>query len=311
MFRFAGRSFKLAVVAIMAFIIPALGAPAEVRVSYGPSNDWLGLYVALDQGFFEKHDLHVTPSLIQAPTAVMGALVSGSIDVAGMSSVTFLQAHENGIPIAMVAGAHALPTQMKIGILARSGSNIKSPQDLAGKKIGLAGIGSILYAVCNGWLMDHGVDRTKVNFVEIPWAQQADVMKAGQIDAVLTADPFYDKIKSSGIGYEFGDIYEAAPPGTLLTTYVTLKSWEEQHSDEVQAFRAALQDANDYIAAHPDDARASLVKWAKLPADVVATLPIPNFKVEVGAKQVEWLVELGKRQGMLKGGDDVSSMIAK
>ena len=303
-----------AVFCLLAFALagsPARSAPTEIRVSYGPSNDWLGLFVGMDQGFFGKHDLKITPSLIASSTAVMGALVSNSVDIAGMSPISFLQGFESGIPIAMVAGAHALPTKMKIGMLARSGSNIKAPEDLIGKKVGLANIGSILNFVSNGWLMDHKIDYRKINYVEIPWAQQPDVLKNGQIDAVLTADPFYGRILASGIGYEFGDIYEAAPPGTLLTTYVSLRAWEEANRTSVAAFRAALQEASDFIATHPDESRASLTKWAKLPESIVATLPIPNFKVEVGKQQVEWLVKLGKRQDALSGDQDVATMIAK
>ena len=289
----------------------ATSASLEMRVSYGPSNDWLGFFVAMDQNIFQKRNIHVTPTLIPSSTAVMGALVSESVEIAGMSSITFLQGYESGIPIVMIAGAHALPTPMHIGILARTGSGVKAPKDLVGRKVGLANIGSILNLVGNGWLMDNNVDPGKITYVEIPWSQQPDVLKSGQIDAVLTADPFHSRIKSTEIGYEFGDIYERAPPGTLLTTYVATRAWAEKNPGALRDFRAAIQDANDFISANPDSARASLIKWAKLPPEIGNTLPIPNFKVEVGAEQTGWLVELGKRQSQLQGGADVSTMIAK
>ena len=286
-------------------------APADVRVSYGPSNDWLGFFVAMDQKVFEKHNINVTPSLIPSSTAVMGALVSESVEIAGMSSISFLQGHESGIPIVMIAGAHALPTAMHIGLLARSGSGVKSAKDLVGRKIGLANIGSILNFVSNGWLMDNGVDVARVTYVEIPWTQQPDVLKSGKIDAVLTADPFYSRIKVSDTGYEIGDIYAQAPPGTMLTTYVSTRSWAEKNPLVARAFRAAIQEANDYILANPGSAKASLIKWAKLPPEIANDLPIPNFRAEVGADQTRWLIDLGKRQDALKGGTDVSTMIAK
>jgi NitT/TauT family transport system substrate-binding protein len=304
-----GILFAAVVVAILP--LQSAAAPVQIRLAYNAASDWLAVFVAKDQGFFEKRNLDVTLTQVQAMSAIMGALTSKSLEVASVTSLTALQAYDAGIPLVLISGAHALPTPMNIGLLARTSSGIKGPADLVGRKVGVPGLGAILHVIANGWLIDHGVDFKKVTFVEVAFPQHPDMIKSGQIDAVLTADPFYSRIKSQDLGYSFGDIYERAPEGTLLTAYGVLKSWADNNTEAVKGFREALDEAIKFIASNPDSARQSLGKWTKLPEPVVASLPIPNLQSAVNVTQLEWLLQRGKQQGLLSSSGDIQPLIAK
>jgi len=87
------------------------------------------------------------------------------------------------------------------GLVARAGSGIKTAQDCVGKKVGVPGLGAFLHVTFRAWLKDQGVDYRKVSFVEASFPQHGDLLRGGSVDAVVTADPFMNRITDSGAGY--------------------------------------------------------------------------------------------------------------
>ena len=52
------------------------------------------------------------------------------------------------------------------------------------------------------WLAEQNVDPSHVTFVEVPFPQMPDLLKAGQIDVAVTVDPFYHRILEQKIGFQ-------------------------------------------------------------------------------------------------------------
>ncbi len=64
------------------------------------------------------------------------------------------------------------------------------PQDLVGKKVGVPGLNAFLHVMFREWIKANGVDPKQVQFVETPFPQMNEIMKAGNVDAVVAAEPF-------------------------------------------------------------------------------------------------------------------------
>jgi NitT/TauT family transport system substrate-binding protein len=301
-------------IAAGAFLTTAPSRAAEtVRVTFIPIVDTLPLFVAKDEGFFEKRGLDVTLTAVPNQGVVISSLVSGSAEVGNTVAPSMLQAKDAGIDLVIVAGAASfpIPTPRNVGVVARTGSGIETPKDLVGKQVAVAGLGSFHQVMVQRWLEEKGVDYKKVNFVEAAFPLQPDILRAGKVDAVVSVDPFYNRMIDSKIGYVVGDFMGGVPDGTIIDFYVTNRGWAQAHPKAVQAFHDALDDARRFIEANDAGARESLARWTKQPAAVLAATVIPTFRGDISGKQVDFWVQLLKKQGMLQSSPSGADLIFK
>lgn len=127
---------------LMTFAL-ALGFGAEghaqqrVAASYpGIAGYNIPFWVALDAGEFKKTGLEVDPVMISGGSKSMQALLSGGLDVAQVSGGVSVQANLSGAEVTIIATA---ANSMSAGVI--GAKDIKSFQDLTGKKIGIASFG--------------------------------------------------------------------------------------------------------------------------------------------------------------------------
>jgi ABC-type nitrate/sulfonate/bicarbonate transport system substrate-binding protein len=93
-------------------------------------------WVALDTGEFKKLGLEVDPVLISGGSKSMQALLSGGLDFAHTSGGVPVQASLSGADVTIIGTA---ANSMSAGVIAAK--EIRSYQDLKGKKIGIASFG--------------------------------------------------------------------------------------------------------------------------------------------------------------------------
>ena len=114
-------------------------APAQQRVaaSYpGIAGYNIPFWVALETGEFKKAGLEIDPIMISGGSKSMQALLSGGLDFAHVSGGVSVQANLSGADVTILATA---ANSMSAGVIAAK--EIKSYQDLRGKKIGIASFG--------------------------------------------------------------------------------------------------------------------------------------------------------------------------
>jgi NitT/TauT family transport system substrate-binding protein len=277
---------------------PASAATA-IRVCYIPIVDELPLYVGVDQGYFKRRDLDVTGIVVPNQGVLISSLQSGSAEMGSSVLVSMLPAQEAGISLAAVAACVAFPVPKNVGVLARTGSGIQSAKDLIGKKVAVAGLKAYFHVMALRWLAEKKVDPTHVTFVEVPFPQMPDLLKSGQIDVAIIVDPFYHSILDQKIGYQFDDFEATVPNGTIIDVYATMKDWAVKNLTAVHAFRDGLTEAIAYIKANEAGARESLAKWTHQPAAIVAATAIPTFSVPVSPAQIQWWIDLAKKQDLI------------
>ena len=241
----------------------AAAAATQVRVCYIPIVDELPMFVAADQGFFKKRDLDVSGIVVANQGVLISSLASGSAEMGSSVLVSMLPAIEAGIPLVAVAACVAFPIPHNVGVLAKTDGGIKTAKDLIGKKVGIPGLKSYFQVMTTRWLAEKGVDAAKLTFVEVPPPQTADLLKSGQVDAVVTVDPFFHRIIDQKIGYQFDDFEATVPAGTLIDCYAATKEWASKNPVAVKAFREGLLEGIDYIKKNEASARESLAKWTE------------------------------------------------
>jgi NitT/TauT family transport system substrate-binding protein len=298
-----------------AFLLVALSsslsaAAEKVTIMYTATAAFASAFVAKDQGFFEKHGVDVTLQLNPNTSLVATAVASGSAEVGITTPTVAFQAVDNGIPLQSFASTNVFPDPSAAGLVVSPTSGITGPKDLAGKKIGVPGIGGLLDVVMLEWVAVNGGDPSKINVVEISLPQTADVLKSGQVDGVAGVDPFLSRAVDLGVGKLVGDFMTVVPPGTVGGIFVTTKAWADAHKDAIRGMQDALDDALVYIKSNPDSARASLAKYTTLPPKVVAGLKWPNLSTHLSPEtSLKFWNELAVRQKLINTPIDLKAFI--
>lgn len=306
--------------ATMAAVILALGlsapsaqAATKITFLYTAVNAFIGIFVAKDQGFLDKHGLDVDLSLAQNGSVISAALVADSAQIGGPTPTVMLQANEQGLDLVVVAGTGNYPLPTQNGIVARADSGIKTAKDLIGKKVGVPGLGGIIDVLSKKWVQTNGVDYHRVDWIELQFPQMGDALKTGLADAIAAVDPFYSRVLESKVGYALGDYASVITPGTVPVVYASTRAWATKNASAVKEFRAALKEAEAFIrdAAHLPAARESLAKYTKLPPQIAATLAVPDrLDVDPTPESLVFWIGISHEQGLIKGTPDPKTLVA-
>jgi NitT/TauT family transport system substrate-binding protein len=294
--------------------LPAWGQSTKIVFGYTAVTDFASVFVAAEQGYFNKRKLDVELKFIPLNSTIPAALQSDSLQIGGPTPSVFLQAVDGGMDLVVVAGGGVTSQAITgFGLVARAGSGIKSAQDCIGKKIGVPGLGAFLHVTFRGWLKQNGVDYRKVNFVEAPFPQHADLLRGGSVDAVVTADPFMSRITDSGAGYVASFYATFLPDGNPTIVFAAKRDWAQANAVAARAFREAVIEGAAFIQQPKNDAavRAAIGKYIKLPPEVLAKMQISPPGPVVGEKQLAYWVALMKDQDMLKAEPKLATLIFK
>lgn len=302
---------KYGIVVTLAVALASASAEAatKVRVMYTAVAPYASVFIARDQGFFEKRGLDVELILAANGSVIVAGVVSGNVEIGTPTPTVFLQAVDSGLDQVAIAATNAMPDASKSGVLARTDSGIKTAKDLVGKKVGVPGLNGLLDVIFRRWLTSQGVDTKRVSYVETSFPQMSDLLKAGQVDAVVAVDPFYSRIIGQNTGYLVDDYTRDLPAGTIASVYSTTSKWANANPDAVKAFQEALVEAVAFSKTNDAATRDSIARYTKLPPPVVANLPVPNLVAKIGAQDLKFWIDVMKDRGMLTDSVDASKAV--
>jgi NitT/TauT family transport system substrate-binding protein len=315
---FAGRGNMrnfMAGVATLAALVLANGAQAQTKIQVGctATTDCASAMVGVDEGIFKKLGLDVEMTLIGINSNIPAAILSNSIQIGGPTSTVFLQAVDGGLDLVAVAGASIMSKSSNDAIAAftRTGVDAREAKDFVGKKVGAPGLGAFLHVLFVKWLVEKGVDPKKVNFVEVTFPTQNDVLKSGSVDAVLTAEPFVARMTAAGTG-QVGARYAAdLQRNEPIILYAASREWAEKNPDAIRKFREGIAEAAKIVNSDRDKASAAISKFTKQPIELVKAT-VPNYSEPVlKGEQLAWWIDIMSSQKMLQGKVDLNKLMLK
>ncbi|MBR1221403.1 ABC transporter substrate-binding protein [Bradyrhizobium sp. U87765 SZCCT0131] len=287
-------------------------AQTKVVIAVAPAPEMVAAFIAKEQGLFKKNGLDAEVRVIQGGAAIPVALASGGIQIGVFGTPNLLQANDSGLDFVVVAGgAVASKTDENYGIVAKAGSGIETPKDLAGKKIALPGLEGFFHVLAREWLTKSGVDTSTVTFIEGNFPALGDILKAGTVDAIVTTQPFLGRAVSSGAGAKVFHIAHELPDGLPPFVYVATRKWAEANPAVVKAFRQSIAEAITIAETHVEASRADYGKYVKLPPDALATVQWNKMSADVRPDQIQLWIEMMQRQKMLKTQIDAASLFPK
>jgi NitT/TauT family transport system substrate-binding protein len=300
--------------AMLAALAPhrAAAQGPKIVVGYTATSDFAPGFIAADQGLFKKRGLDVEFKIVPLNSQLPAAVESESITFGGTTVSVLLQAVDGGLDHVAVAGSGITDkNQDSFGVVAKAGLPIVKADDFVGKKVGAPGIGAFLHVLFRNWLVDNGVDIKKVTFVEVGFPQMADVLKGGNVDAVVTGEPVMGRIVAAGIGKKVTSFTDNLKVELPVIVYSATRKWVNANPAAAKAFREAI--AEGTAIANKDHAavRAAVGKFIKMPPEVIANMKLGRWQAEVTDAGMGGWIDIMKRQGMLQTGLDVGKVIAR
>jgi len=238
---------------------PAVIEQRDLNVAVVPAADSAGFFVALHEGLFAAHGLHVTFVPAVSSETVINAQALGEpadrIDISCGNYVSYIQARENydqgkrasSTSDAMVAADLDIFAEGSVmqpgaqGLYVTPGSRIGTLADLEGKTIGVNAPGNILYLLAASALVDHGLSVSGVRFAYYPLPEMAAMLKAGKISAAVLPEPFASEAEQSMGVVQLADLDQAATTAFPVQGCAVTTQWAAMHPVTLAAFRAAFE----------------------------------------------------------------------
>lgn len=255
------------------------GSGNSLRLVFTVTAATLPAWVAQDKGYFKQNGLEVKLNSTNDLSSIIPTLGRQYDLGVGIQPVT-IKAASKGIDVVQVSGGEIVTKKNPtIIVVSRPDSGITKPQDLVGKNLGAPTLtGNINYAA-EYWLRKQGVDTSKVNFRQVNTPQMPDQLKAGRLDAAEVQEPYAQVLLDQGY-HNVGNPLEAVGEPCYMASWIASGSWAQTHKTQIAAFQKALGQANQFIAANPDEARAILAKYTGAPPDLIKKAPLSDFSTE-------------------------------
>lgn len=240
--------------------------PTKLKLAWLPGAICVApLPLAVQQGIFAKHGLDVE---LQAHAfhdeAFLASPTNGQADAAATMIHNWLPPMQKGLKVKILTSVHG----GCIEVLGSRRAGVTSLAKLKGKTIAVGGPPELAKTVYSIILNRNGLDPNK----DVSWVQVKDddlgaAFETGKAQAVGGLGPH-----AEGLREKFPDLVQIASNQTgpmTATTCCVVAAGESLWRDRplaAAALAAALNEASDYAAAHPEEAAAAFAESSPYPA---------------------------------------------
>jgi ABC-type nitrate/sulfonate/bicarbonate transport system substrate-binding protein len=171
-------------------------AADRIRIGYSSiSGSYLGLWVAHDAGFFTKEGLDDQMILIPSGSQLAQVVTAGEVDIAALNGSSAMAAALQGADIKVIGNT---TNKLIFSIYVRP--EIKTIEDLKGKKIGVTRFGSATDISARFALRKHNLDPQKdVNILQMgAMSSIIGGLQGGSIEAGLVSPPTLFAVEKMG-----------------------------------------------------------------------------------------------------------------
>jgi len=255
-----------------------------VTLDWFQNANHVGVYEAVDKGYFTAENLNVTVEPPADPAAILGMVATGQSDFAFYYQPDLLQARQEGVPVVAVAGIVQRPLN---SIMTLKSSGIETPAQLAGKKIGTPGL-PWNDAMLATMLEADGVSIDDVEVVDLGWSVAPGLM-AGEVDAIIGVYWTYESIIMGNEGFETNVLYPSEWGVPIYYELVLITS-EDNVANNPELVERFVRAFNKGYAQAVDDPQGSV-------DTMLALNPEAEIDEPTDREGVELLAPLWKSEG--------------
>jgi len=205
------------------------------------------VYVAEDQGFFEKNGLEMTIKGYGSGKACADTLIAGEADISTSADNVFVS---NSFKHADLRILGTVATKQVKELVARKDKGITTINDLIGKKVGVTKRSGAEFQL-GVFLTFNGISREDIELVDLKPSEMMGAISNGDVDAVFVWDPYLYNIKKelyeNAISWHGGEDF--------YFVLLTKEDWIENNSAAVERFMKSMLEAEDYIKDNSEEAK--------------------------------------------------------
>lgn len=233
----------------------AQGEPLKVRLDWTPWGAHAPIHLAMQKGWFKQAGLDVSVEDGNGSVTTVQLVGAGNFDVGHASLAPMMIARDKGLPVKAIAN---FARKNDIGLLVPRGSGIRTPKDLAGKKI-IFTAGSLEAPFLDTFLAKGGLKREQVDLVSVEAAAKVPTYAAKRADGVFSTVPFVLPAVEASRPSEsvlFSDYGLQFPSFGLLSSEEKIKA----RGPALRRFASIVSGAWEYITnGHEDEAVQAII----------------------------------------------------
>ena len=253
---------KIATLLLLLFFAgPSFPALAATKVSFpftpisGASLPW---WIAKESRFYERHGLDVDMIFVGASPVIIQAMLGGQAGVGAGGGPPLVTNVLQGGDIVQVATT--IPYAIQSLIVK---ADIKTPADLAGKKIGISRLGAIPHYTLQAIVKLYNVQG--INIVQTGTTTQAITsLSQGLVDGIITSAPFTFRLMKDGYREFVGPKdFRKAGVEFLIQGLVARKSFAVKNREVVTGMIKATMEGVRQIFVNEKHAKSVLAKYTR------------------------------------------------
>jgi NitT/TauT family transport system substrate-binding protein len=317
--RSPGMTARVVGATLLALALVAFGSASSVaqtaevtlRVGVIPISDVAPLYLGIAKGYFKDERLTIVPVPAQGGAAIIPAVLSGDEEIGFSNSVSLILASARGLPIQVVANGSQVIADghhTSAAVMVAGAGPVQTLKDLEGKTIAVNSLNNIGDITIKDVLAKHGVDATKVKFIELGFPEMPVALKEGRVDAIWANEPFLSVAKADGARMLFNN-YEDYDPTLTVAMYFTTLAFAHTHADVVARFMRAMNRSLRFAASHTVEARAVLATYTKLDDTSAAQMGLIGWSTSISLPSLEHLQASLIANGLLTRTIDLQALV--
>jgi NitT/TauT family transport system substrate-binding protein len=273
-------------------------APIE-SVRFGTSllEPCIPLFVAEDRRCFDGAGLTVNMTYYDSGLSQVNGMLKGEVDMCG--SVAEYVLVGNAFKKQKIVTIASIDKVENFFIVARKDRGIAGCPDLRGKRIG-AVRGTIAEFYLGRCLELQGINIKEVTLVNMAtFSRSTEAVVAGDVDACISIVPYVEEAQAK-LGYN--GILLAAQSGQFLNSLLLCPNELAASRPETMVrFLSAINQAEDYIIQHPEEAKAIVRRKLNVADDEVArawsrnrfSLSLDQSLIAAMEDEARWMISNG------------------
>jgi NitT/TauT family transport system substrate-binding protein len=275
---------------------PSSSAATHITVGALPVVDNVGLYIAADEGIFQRFGLSVTIQQVVQSTKAIPLMQAGQINIiGGANDVSFMAASASAPadpPFRLVMEA-ATCAPNTFDVLTLPSSRITKPANLVGKTIAVNLIPNVQTLTIDAILRADGVNPSSVHYKIIPFPAMVNALQTHQVDAISAVEPFATAAELTTGALPILDQCQGPTDNFPLSSYFATTVWAKQHPAVVLAFQKAMAQAQEVADSSREVVEKTILTYIpKLTKMEAAILALDTFPTSVDAAQLQRVADL-------------------
>ncbi len=291
-------------VILVVFLIFAGGCQAvlgreqpTLRMALLPILDVLPFHVAQQNGYFDKVGVKVELIPVKSAQERDSLTQAGQIDGMLTDLISSALFNQNKAQVKIVRTARkAYPNAPMFRILAKPGSSVKSPADLAGLQIGISQ-NTVIEYITDRMLEHAGLTPDQIAIQEVSAIPvRFELLIKGEIPAACLPDPLASGAIAAGAVPVIDDtVIPELSQSVLAFTVEALQTKRDAARRFLQAWEMAVEELNT----NPDKYRDLLIEVGRVPESIRGSFQMPPFPEasvptpEQVADVVQWALDKG------------------